>query len=150
MPTKAELDESAQAALEAEVRRLHRALGQAEIDLPEVQKRLITNARPHRSEQSVEALKRAEAEWQRVLSKSRTRALMIISGAVMVSAGRGKNPTFETVSLLGVERSPLSLGRASASPSVKRSFRAATVCTRDGLTLLDTSNLIRCYQVILS
>ena len=68
MPTKAEMEERL-GALEHEVRRLNRALGQAEIDLPQVQKRLITNARPHRSEHSVEALKRAEAEWARVVKE---------------------------------------------------------------------------------
>ena len=72
MPTKAELDERV-TGLEAEVRRLNRALGQAQIDLPQVQKRLITNARPHRSEHSVEALKRAEAEWQRVVKEPDSR-----------------------------------------------------------------------------
>jgi len=68
MPTKAEMEERL-GALEHEVRRLNRALGQAEIDLPQVQKRLITNARPHRSEHSVEALKRAEGEWARVVKE---------------------------------------------------------------------------------
>ena len=72
MPTKAELDERV-TGLEAEVRRLNRALGQAQIDLPQVQKRLITNARPHRSEHSVEALKRVEAEWQRVVKEPDSR-----------------------------------------------------------------------------
>lgn len=68
MPTKADLEERVD-DLEHEVRRLHRALGQADIDLPKVQKRLITNARPHRSEHSITALKRAEAEWARVVKE---------------------------------------------------------------------------------
>ena len=72
MPTKAEMEERL-GALENEVRRLNRALGQTEIDLAPVQKRLITNARPHRSEHSIEALKRAEAEWQRVVKEPDSR-----------------------------------------------------------------------------
>lgn len=68
MPTKAEMEERL-TDLENEVRRLNRALSQTEIDLAEVPKRLITNARPHRSEQSVEALKRAEAEWEMIIKE---------------------------------------------------------------------------------
>jgi hypothetical protein len=68
MPTKAEI-ESRVEDLENEVRRLHRALGQTAIDLKEVPKRLIHNARPHRSPRSVEAIKRAEAEWEMIVKE---------------------------------------------------------------------------------
>jgi hypothetical protein len=65
MPTKAELEARVQ-ELEHNVRRLDRALNQAQLDLgsESEQKRLVFHPIPHSSDRVHEALKRGQAEWE--------------------------------------------------------------------------------------
>lgn len=72
MPTKAEL-ESRVEDLENDNRRLRRMVGQLELDAKDVTERIIHNARPHRSPRSVEAIKRAEAEWEMIVKEPDSR-----------------------------------------------------------------------------
>ena len=66
MPTKAELENQVESNSQ-EIRRLQRALKQAHIDLPEIQRKELDNPVPHWIPAVETALNRAEAEWNRVV-----------------------------------------------------------------------------------
>lgn len=66
MPTKTEL-ESRIENLEHELRRVNRALGQAQLDLDVTQIEIKDHVTPHRTDAAAEAIERAEAEWARIV-----------------------------------------------------------------------------------
>jgi len=66
MPTKADLETQVENNAQ-EIRRLQRALAQAHIDLPEIQRKKLDNTTPHWIPAVETALSRSEAEWHRVV-----------------------------------------------------------------------------------
>ena len=66
MPTKAELQSEID-GLKHQVRRMDRALNQAQLDLGELAPRLVTWPTPHIDPRSAEAIARGLSEWERLV-----------------------------------------------------------------------------------
>jgi len=72
MATKAELQRKID-ALESDIRRMNRALGQAQIDLSIDEVSDYAEITPHISEHAIEAIRRAQAEWASVVREPQKR-----------------------------------------------------------------------------
>jgi len=80
MPTKAELETKIE-DLEQDLRRVKRALGQAELDLDITQIEIKDFVTPHSTEHALEAISRAKEEWERVVKDPSPRVDAYIKSA---------------------------------------------------------------------
>jgi len=80
MPTKAELENKIE-DLEQDLRRVKRALGQAELDLDITQIEIKDFVTPHSTEHALEAISRAKLEWERVVKDPSPRVDAYIKSA---------------------------------------------------------------------
>ena len=141
MPTKAELQVEID-GLKHQVRRMNRALNQAQLDLSALPERLVSWPTPHIDPRSAEAIQRGLSEWEQNISDPDQESAHI-SGLRRGSDGRGRSPTHTMGSLRGVVLSLRGVGLRLRSTLGKRSFLHAIGSTLIGRRALVTSNTTR-------